>query len=453
MDPRLLKHYNLELQHLRETGAEFAQEFPKIAARLGMHGLEVADPYVERLLEGVAFLAARVHLKLDAEFPRFTQALLEIVYPHYLAPTPAMLIAQFAPDLNDPNLASGPTSPPRQHDDAAPRARTTCTNCEFRTAQDVRLWPVQVASASCFAFAPDLPLNALPIARQVRGGLRIRLRATAGLRFVPDPDRSRSRFHVTGRDDVANTLHELCLSSGLGTLVVPAGTTTRWHEFLPPASVRPVGFTDDEALLPVTAAVVPGIPAAAGVLLVSAAVPVLRVERARSRPRPRGGERGGVGGALLSRRDGAREHGGRVELRPVLHAGDQPVREARGPHPRGRRELRIPRRARPDAAARLRGLLGHRRGWPRCGQRQRAGVPALVLGIQRRVPFGPVRVLHDAARAPAGSGRRTAAGTADRPTSAPRSSCRSWIRPRRPSPATCASCPCGRPARTATCRC
>jgi Type VI secretion system, TssF len=70
MDPRLLRYYNLELQHLREMGAEFAQQFPKIAARLGMNGLEVADPYVERLIEGVAFLAARVQLKLDAEFPR-----------------------------------------------------------------------------------------------------------------------------------------------------------------------------------------------------------------------------------------------------------------------------------------------------------------------------------------------------------------------------------------------
>ena len=76
MDPRLLQYYNLELQHLREMGAEFAAHFPKIAARLGMHGLEVDDPYVERLLEGVSFLAARVQLKLDAEFPRFTQALL-----------------------------------------------------------------------------------------------------------------------------------------------------------------------------------------------------------------------------------------------------------------------------------------------------------------------------------------------------------------------------------------
>ena len=113
MDPRLLHYYNLELQHLREMGGEFAQQFPKIAARLGMSGLEVADPYVERLLEGVGFMAARVQLKLDAEFPRFTQSLLEIIYPHYLAPTPSMLVAQIQPDKDDPSLAGGTRTVPR----------------------------------------------------------------------------------------------------------------------------------------------------------------------------------------------------------------------------------------------------------------------------------------------------------------------------------------------------
>ena len=62
MDPRLLRYYDQELRHVREMGAEFAAQFPKVAARLGMHGIEVADPYVERLLEGFAFLAARVQL-------------------------------------------------------------------------------------------------------------------------------------------------------------------------------------------------------------------------------------------------------------------------------------------------------------------------------------------------------------------------------------------------------
>src|SRR5436853_2013790 len=94
MDRRLLQYYNRELQHLREMGAEFAREFPKIAGRLGLEAFECADPYVERLLEGFAFLAARVQLKIDGEFPRFTQHMLDLVYPHYLAPVPSMSVVQ-----------------------------------------------------------------------------------------------------------------------------------------------------------------------------------------------------------------------------------------------------------------------------------------------------------------------------------------------------------------------
>ena len=76
-----------------------------------------------------------------------------------------------------------------------------------------------------------------------------------------------------------------------------------------------------------------------------------------------------------------------------------------------------------------------------------------VRGIHATRPIGPVRVLHDAARAAAGVGPPQRRRGRVRATSAARSSCRSSIRPRRRSPATCASCPCGRPARTATCRC
>jgi type VI secretion system protein ImpG len=250
MDPRLLRHYNLELQHLRETGAEFAEQFPKIAARLGMHGLEVDDPYVERLLEGVGFLAARVQLKLEAEFPRFTQALLEIIYPHYLAPTPSMLIAQFTPDPNDPNLARG-VRVARGATLSGLLAADDATACEFRTAHDVTLWPVEIVSASYFSFAPDLPLNTLPIAQRIKGGVRIRLKTTAGLTFAQTAI-DRLCFYLAGRDDVANRLYELCLATGLGALVLPLKGSPRWHEFVSAQAIQPVGFTDDEALLPVT---------------------------------------------------------------------------------------------------------------------------------------------------------------------------------------------------------
>ena len=114
MDERLLDHYNTELHHLREMTGEFAREFPKIAGRLSLDkdAKEICpDPYVERLLEGFAYLAARVHLKLDAEFPRFTQALLETVYPHYLSPIPSMAVARFEPEENDAALAPGIVMP------------------------------------------------------------------------------------------------------------------------------------------------------------------------------------------------------------------------------------------------------------------------------------------------------------------------------------------------------
>ncbi len=107
MDSRLLEYYNQELLYIREMGSEFAREFPKIAGRIGLDGFECADPYVERLLEGFAFMAARVHLKLDAEFPRLTDYLLEMVYPHYLGSTPSMAVVQFQPDMGQGNLNNG----------------------------------------------------------------------------------------------------------------------------------------------------------------------------------------------------------------------------------------------------------------------------------------------------------------------------------------------------------
>ncbi len=172
MDPRLLRYYNQELQHLREMGAEFAQAFPKIAARLRMDGLEVGDPYVERLLEGFAFLAARVQLKLDAEFPRFTQRLLEIVYPHFLAPTPSMLVAQLDPEAGDAALADGVTIPRGSMLRSAAH-RATGTASRFRTGQDVTLWPLELVEASYFTHAAQLPLASMPEWRKYGGGVRL----------------------------------------------------------------------------------------------------------------------------------------------------------------------------------------------------------------------------------------------------------------------------------------
>src|SRR4051812_34287745 len=146
MDPRLLDYYNSELLHVRETAAEFAKEFPKIAGRLALEGVsECADPYVERLLEGFAFLAARVQLKIDSEFPTFTQHLMEMVFPGFLAPVPSMAMVRLEPDLSEAGLAGGMEVPRGSILRGRPAAAAgSSTACEFRTAHSVRLWPIEL---------------------------------------------------------------------------------------------------------------------------------------------------------------------------------------------------------------------------------------------------------------------------------------------------------------------
>jgi type VI secretion system protein ImpG len=248
MDPRLLRYYNQELQHLREMGAEFATQFPKIAGRLGMDGIEVADPYVERMIEGFAFLAARVQLKIEAEFPRFTARLLEIVYPGYLAPTPSMLVSRFFPDLSDGNLAKG-FSIPRGSNLIGETGKGDTAACQFRTAHDVTLWPLDLVAAQYFSFASDLPLSTTSVGGKVKGGLRLKLRTTAGLKFS-DLALDQLCLHLSGSEDVAYKLYELVQGACIGVGVAPLERPVPWMEILPARMVRGVGFEDSEALLP-----------------------------------------------------------------------------------------------------------------------------------------------------------------------------------------------------------
>src|SRR3954471_4543039 len=107
MHREFLDLYNRELQILHEQARDFAAEYPGIAERLGGLVAERMDPMVGGLLEGAAFLAARVQLKLKHEFPEFTANLLEQLVPHYLAPTPSMMLVKANPVFGDPALREG----------------------------------------------------------------------------------------------------------------------------------------------------------------------------------------------------------------------------------------------------------------------------------------------------------------------------------------------------------
>jgi len=245
MHPRLLEYYNRELAHLRDMGAEFAQEFPKVAARLGMEGLEVADPYVERLMEGFAFVAARIQLKLDAEFPRFSQHMLEMVYPHYLAPLPAFAIVALQPNFAESALASGVKVPrgSTMHS-VIPRGQQTA--CEFRTAHDVTLYPISLTRAASFTHAADLPLNQARLGAPPRSGLRLRLGCHGGLQFSQIACDALP-FHINAADDLAVPLYELIFAHCIGAMVVQEG---KLLATLPPEAIMQTGFDPGEALLP-----------------------------------------------------------------------------------------------------------------------------------------------------------------------------------------------------------
>ncbi|MDR1498543.1 MAG: type VI secretion system baseplate subunit TssF [Puniceicoccales bacterium] len=257
MNHQFLTYYNDELRHLRKSTAEFAREYPKIAGRLVLDesGTDVCpDPYVERLLEGVAYLAARVHMKLDAEFPRFTQSLIETVYPHLLAPVPSMAIVKFDVPEKDAALAKGPVVPAGSMLRSI-LGRDDRTPCTFRTAHNVRLLPVRIDEVHYFT--RDVQALNLPRQLNAKAALRVRLRTTGGLTFdkiALDP----LTLFFAGAGNLPGALYEHIFAHQLGVVVQTTAHQRKTLVCAPPEALRRVGFAENEALLPADARVFSG---------------------------------------------------------------------------------------------------------------------------------------------------------------------------------------------------
>lgn len=248
MDPRLLEFYNRELQYIREMGGEFATAFPKIAGRLGLDAFECSDPYVERLLEGFAFLTARIHLKMDAEYPHFTQHLLETTYPHYLAPTPSMVVVQMQPDLAEGNLAEGVTIPRHTilRSQLGPEDQTAC---QYRTAHDVTLWPLQLTKADYVSREVATVQIPRHLRSEAKAMLSVRLQTTAGLNF-DELSLDRLTLFVRGREEMPLRLYEQIFAHAIAVVVHPPGREPPWQNVLSSDTILPVGFEDHQAMLP-----------------------------------------------------------------------------------------------------------------------------------------------------------------------------------------------------------
>ncbi|OED39498.1 hypothetical protein AB833_15125 [Chromatiales bacterium (ex Bugula neritina AB1)] len=248
MDPRLLEHYRRELQHLREMGGEFAAEHPNIAGRLGIETLKCTDPYVERLMESYAFLAARVQLKIDSSYSKTARSLMEMVYPDYLAPLPSMLIATFHPSMTEGSLVDG-FKIGRGATLLTHVSQDVETACQFRTASDVTLWPIKIDSTRTLTSKAAIEAAGIAISSKskIRSALALKLSTDQDLRFS-ELAIDELVFYITGADGTGAMLYEQLLAH---TRTV--ALTSQQRELKSPAkpvSINNVGFSRDEALLP-----------------------------------------------------------------------------------------------------------------------------------------------------------------------------------------------------------
>lgn len=232
---------------MHEMGSEFAHSFPKIAARLGMENEQCADPYVERLLEGFAFLAARVQLKIEEEFPKFCQQLLTMVYPDFLAPQPSMALVHMAPDPNDSSTAEGFVL------ERGTRLRSGLsadmqTSCEYTIAQNVTLYPLEVVSAEYLGNRAALARLGIQPGRKAVAGVRIEIKTLGGT-ALNELELDELPLFLAGSGHIPLWLYEQILNNICGLSVVTGEKNNAQVTDLPLANVKRMGFDADEAML------------------------------------------------------------------------------------------------------------------------------------------------------------------------------------------------------------
>lgn len=241
----LLSYYERELQFLRQTAVEFAQEHPVRAKALLLESDRCEDPHVERLLEGFALLAARVHLKLDDDFPQISTAVLDALFPHYLRPIPSMTVVE----LQLPEQGKISTSFPVPRHSVLYSRRVDGLQYRFRTAYETTVWPIRITNA-VWVSAPEAGLSPA-ITQGAAAALKVCLECPQDVTFEALKVES-LRFYLSGADNIVpNTLYELLLNNCVKVLLCDPEQKIRRLEIpLPLSCLKPVGFAENEDLLP-----------------------------------------------------------------------------------------------------------------------------------------------------------------------------------------------------------
>lgn len=240
----LFAKYEHELVILRSLCREYAQRYPKVAAKLQMGGEACDDPHVERLIQAVALLCARVTKRLDDSYPEFTEALLNLLFSHFLRPFPSCAIVRFLGEPGTDGQTAAIAAVPRGTQlETAPLRGVPCT---FKTVYDVAPGGVTVAAASFES------MICAPV------GTRLPPGATSSLTLILEPSKpgvplsakesGTVRLYVDGDSSFCATLRDVLFMQTAGAYV-QVGEDRPWQQ-LAEVPIKPVGFADDEGLIP-----------------------------------------------------------------------------------------------------------------------------------------------------------------------------------------------------------
>ncbi|MDR0672277.1 MAG: type VI secretion system baseplate subunit TssF, partial [Zoogloeaceae bacterium] len=210
---------------------------------LALEGGQSEDPHVERLIESFAFLGARIHRKLDDEYPEIAASFLEVMYPHYLRPIPASSIVQFETNEQKSEVSGRHRIARGQ---AVDSPRIDGVTCRFRTCYPVDLYPLSLTAARLELTSGSGYLR--QIVPKAAAVLTLEFQSWNGLK-VSDVELDSLRFFLDGEPALMHLLHEMLLSRAVRVRVGdgsddPARTTS-----LPGSCIAPVGFAPDEAML------------------------------------------------------------------------------------------------------------------------------------------------------------------------------------------------------------
>jgi type VI secretion system protein ImpG len=248
----LLPFYERELAVLRRRSGQFAEQNPKIAGRLNLGRDDSQDPHVERLLQGVAFLNAHLTKRLDDDFPELAEALLDLLYPHYLRPLPSMTIVEMAIDPKQAALVDGHRVP---RGSLLESERIDGDVCTYRTCFDMSLWPVKIAAAKLSG--PPFRLPILPPA-STQSVLDIEIEPLSKAIPIGKMNFGKLRFHLhVGAGQPIYLLYELLLTRCVG-IVISSGPEDASPVVLPRERLVAAGFDTADASVPTDPRAFPG---------------------------------------------------------------------------------------------------------------------------------------------------------------------------------------------------